>query len=51
MGSTVILSCNNERYDVNYVEFLDIEEDIQGRDVIYFVCPVCEAHHHSHIYG
>jgi hypothetical protein len=47
----VILACNKNRVKVDSVEFLDIEEDIQGRDVITFKCPVCSANHKSYILG
>jgi len=35
--------CPNCRkdHDERKVEFLNIEEDIQGRDVLMFVCPAC----------
>lgn len=29
------------RHDERAVEFVDISEDIQGRDLLTFVCPTC----------
>ena len=29
-----------EKHSAREVEFLNVEEDIQGRDVMHFVCPV-----------
>jgi hypothetical protein len=43
----VTLSCNRERMDESEVEFLDIEEDNMGSDVLYFKCPVCKKQHTS----
>jgi len=31
-----------DRYDEKEVKFIDIEEDIQGRDIMTFECPVCK---------
>lgn len=43
----VILDCNGDRVPESQVEFLGIEEDIQGRDILSFVCPVCQEPHKS----
>ena len=39
MYNYVRCPCCNEKHEVNSVEFLNIEEDITGRDVMTFVCP------------
>lgn len=43
----VVLSCNGDRIDERKVEVLNIEEDIQGRDVLTFKCPECKQTHKS----
>ena len=40
----------NEKHSTTEVEFLNIEEDIQGRDVMYFVCPVTKTPTKSLVY-
>jgi hypothetical protein len=47
----VILSCNRAYHDADDVEFLDISEDIQGRDIMTFTCPVCGETHSSFVLG
>ena len=32
--------CHNN-FDEQDVEFVDIAEDMEGRDVLFFVCPEC----------
>jgi hypothetical protein len=41
MTNTMIVRCRScgEEHDTNSVEFVNIEEDIMGRDKMYFVCP------------
>ena len=39
-----------ERFDVRGVEFIDIDEDHQGRDLLVFICPGCEFVRSSLIY-
>ena len=34
-------------FDETKVEFIDIEEDIQGHDVMTFKCPVCKKERRS----
>jgi ribosomal protein L7Ae-like RNA K-turn-binding protein len=48
---TVILACDKTRIDEDQVEFVDISEDIEGRDVLRFVCPKCGQMHDSLRYG
>lgn len=40
---TVLCSKCKERHDEQDVEFLNIEEDLWGRDVLTFKCPSCKA--------
>ena len=47
----VVLSCNGDYVNENEVEFSDIYEDIQGRDKVVFVCPVCGEKHTSYRLG
>ena len=39
-----------ERHYTDEVEFLNIEEDYQGRDVMYFKCPVTGKITSSNVY-
>jgi hypothetical protein len=48
---TILLSCNGERIDAEAVEFEDIAEDMQGRDVVTFTCPRCGQTHQSNVYS
>jgi hypothetical protein len=48
---TVLLSCNGQRVNEQDVEFLGIAEDIQGRDVLTFTCPICCEIHRSLRFG
>jgi len=36
--------CNNceQEFDEDLVEFVDIEEDFMGRDILTFICPGCK---------
>lgn len=43
----VLLMCNKQYHDADKVEFLDISEDISGRDVMTFTCPTCGVSHDS----
>ena len=33
--------CKHE-YDEDYVDFINIEEDMEGRDILTFHCPLCD---------
>jgi hypothetical protein len=46
-----VVVCNGDMVDEANVEFLNIEEDIQGADVLTFRCPVCGEPHKSRRYG
>jgi DNA-directed RNA polymerase subunit M/transcription elongation factor TFIIS len=43
----VTLSCNKDRVSEDAVKFINIEEDMQGRDVLTFECPICKQEHCS----
>jgi len=43
----VHLPCNWDLVAESNVEILNIEEDIQGRDVLTFTCPACGQAHKS----
>ncbi len=49
--AVVYLKCTREPVPVEQVHFLDIEEDIQGADVMTFECPECGEEHKSRVYG
>lgn len=40
-----------EWMDESKVKFENIEEDIQGKDILYFECPVCKTQQKSHRVG
>lgn len=41
--------CSQEHF-TNEVEFLNVEEDVHGRDVMYFLCPVTGTEEKSYVY-
>jgi ssDNA-binding Zn-finger/Zn-ribbon topoisomerase 1 len=41
--------CKGE-FQSDKVEFLNIEEDIQGKDVMTFTCPKCETEEKSNVF-
>jgi len=41
-GATVICPDCGNRWNAEEVEFINIEEDIQGYDVMTFICPECD---------
>jgi len=43
----VVCLCNGDRIPEENVEFLNIEEDIQGRDILTFKWPECGEIHKS----
>jgi len=47
----VTLTCNGDKVDEDTVEFVNIEEDFQGRDLLTFVCPVCGKEHKAYRLG
>lgn len=40
----------SEEHETSKVEFVNIEEDIQGRDVMHFMCPVTDTETKSLVY-
>jgi hypothetical protein len=51
--NNMIVICTecSEEHDTSEVKFLNIEEDIQGRDIMYFECPVTSLEAKSLVYG
>ncbi len=47
----ILLPCTGERVDETDVDIDNIEEDMQGRDVVTFRCPHCAEIHKSHRFG
>lgn len=43
----VILTCTKEFISEDEVKFINIEEDMQGRDTLTFECPKCKEEHKS----
>jgi hypothetical protein len=43
----VMTPCRNEWVSEELVEFIDISEDIQGRDLLTYKCPFCAETHTS----
>lgn len=43
----VVLPCNGDKMDERDVNIDNIEEDIQGRDLVSFTCPACGERHKS----
>lgn len=43
-------ACDTE-HDVDEVTVLNVEEDIQGRDVLTFECPLSNTNQSSLVYG
>lgn len=52
MNEKFIVICTecSEEHLTTEVEFLNVEEDMQGRDVMYFVCPVTTTESKSLVY-
>ena len=52
MRECVVICCEcSQEHSTTDVEFLNIEEDIQGRDIMHFVCPVTNTETKSLVYG
>ena len=47
----VVCSKCSEEHDTSEVKFLNIEEDMEGRDIMYFTCPVTNLDTKSLVYG
>jgi hypothetical protein len=52
MIAFVIPDCDHsQRVDTEAVKFVDIAEDMQGRDELTYVCPICGEEHTGLVYG
>jgi len=53
MNRHLIVVCTecSEEHDTETVKFLNIEEDVQGRDIMYFECPVTNLEAKSMVYA
>lgn len=49
----VIAQCDRSRieFEPGAIDFLDIEEDFDGADIVTFECPICGEQHKSRVYG
>ena len=52
MNEQFIVICSecSEEHLTTEVEFLNVEEDMQGRDVMYYVCPITNTETSSLVY-
>ena len=52
MNERLVVKCPEcgQEHETEEVKFLNVEEDIQGRDVFYYVCPVTEKETKSLVY-
>lgn len=52
MSKKFVVLCTecSEEHETGEVEFVNVEEDIQGRDVMYFICPVTKTEAKSLVY-
>ena len=53
MNKPLIVVCTefSKEHDTESVKFLNIEEDIQGRDIMYFECPITNLEASSLVYA
>ena len=52
MNQCIVICCEcSQEHSTTDVEFLNIEEDIQGRDIMHFVCPVTNTETKSIVYA
>ena len=51
--NNMIVVCSKcfEEHDTSEVKFLNVEEDMEGRDIMYFTCPVTNLDTKSLVYG
>ena len=51
--NNMIVVCTkcSEEHDTSEVKFLNVEEDMEGRDIMYFTCPVTNLDTKSLVYG
>lgn len=52
MNRKFIVVCTecSEEHSTESIKFLNVEEDIQGRDIMFFVCPVTNLEARSLVY-
>lgn len=52
MNRNFIVICTecSEEHDTESIKFLNVEEDIQGRDIMHFECPVTKLEARSLVY-
>jgi hypothetical protein len=52
MNEQFIVICSecSEEHLTTEVKFLNVEEDMQGRDVMYYVCPITNTETSSLVY-
>jgi len=50
-GFIVVCTECSEEHDTESVKFLNIEEDIQGQDIMYFECPLTNLEAKSLVYA
>lgn len=43
--------CQSRKIPEDSVEFIDIEEDFQGKDILTYKCPLCGEEHRSYRLG
>ena len=53
MNRNFIVVCTecSEEHSTESIKFLNVEEDIQGRDIMFFVCPVTNLEARSLVYS
>ena len=53
MNRNFIVVCSecSEEHSTEDVEFCNVEEDIQGRDIMYFICPITKMETESLVYA
>jgi hypothetical protein len=52
MNEQFIVKCPEcgQEHNTEKVQFLNVEEDIQGRDIFYYVCPITQKETKSLVY-
>jgi len=53
MNRNFIVVCTecSEEHSTEDIEFSNVEEDIQGRDIMHFICPVTKLEARSLVYA
>ncbi len=53
MNRNFIVVCTecSEEHSTEDVEFSNVEEDIQGRDIMHFICPITKMDTRSLVYA